>query len=115
MTVERKLLLSNLERVAVLADQKNHLVKFTLDSEQEQLEISVEAQEMGSAKVSMPVQITGESLEIAFNIKYLMDGLKAMPSTEIQVHLNQQSQPVIFNPLGGLRMTYLLMPVQLRN
>ena len=115
MTVERKQLLSNLERVAVLADQKNHLVKFTLDSEQEQLEISVEAQEMGSAKVSMPVQITGESLEIAFNIKYLMDGLKAMPSTEIQVHLNQQSQPVIFNPLGGLRMTYLLMPVQLRN
>jgi DNA polymerase-3 subunit beta len=115
MVVERKQLLSNLERVAVLADQKNHLVKFALDGKEEQLEISVEAQEMGNAKVSMPVQITGEGLEIAFNIKYLMDGLKAMSSTEVQVQLNQQSQPVIFSPLGGMRMTYLLMPVQMRS
>ncbi|MFM6157979.1 MAG: DNA polymerase III subunit beta, partial [Sphaerospermopsis kisseleviana] len=57
----------------------------------------------------------GENIDIAFNVKYLMEGLKELPSSEIQMHLNQSLTPVIFTPLGGLKMTYLAMPVQLRN
>jgi DNA polymerase-3 subunit beta len=70
---------------------------------------------VGSGRESIPAQISGEDLEIAFNIRYLMEGLKELPSSEIQVHLNQALTPVIFTPLGGLKMTYLAMPVQLRN
>jgi len=113
VTVERKRLIGSLERVAVLADQKNYLVKFAIDSSQEQLFLSVESQELGSAKESMSADITGDSLEVAFNIKYLMDGLKAIPSSDIQMKLNEGNQPVIFTPLGGLKMTYLVMPVQI--
>lgn len=114
-TLERKRLLSSLERVAVLADQKNNLVKFTLDEEQSQLTLSVESQDLGNAKETISAEITGESGEIAFNVKYLMDGLKALPATDIQMQWNQEKQPVIFTPLGGLKMTYLVMPVQVRD
>jgi DNA polymerase-3 subunit beta len=113
VTIERKRLISSLERVAVLADRENSLVKFTLDGEQGQLFLSVESKDLGSAKESMSAEIVGEDLEIAFNIKYLMDGLKALPSTDIQMQLNEENQPVIFTPLGGLKMTYLVMPVQI--
>ncbi|ACK68808.1 DNA polymerase III, beta subunit [Gloeothece citriformis PCC 7424] len=113
-TLERKRLLSSLERVALLADQKNNLVKFTLSSEKGQLILSVESQDLGSARESIPAEIIGESGEIAFNVKYLMDGLKALPASDIQMQLNQEKQPVIFTPLGGLKMTYLVMPVQIR-
>ena len=115
LTLERKRLLSGLELVAVLADQKNNLVKFVIDSTKEQLSLSVESQDLGSARESMPAQITGESQEIAFNVKYLMDGLKALPTSEIQMQLNGEKQPVIFTPLGGVKMTYLVMPVQIRD
>jgi DNA polymerase-3 subunit beta len=115
MTVERKRLLSSIDLVAVLADQKNNIVKFSLDEETEQLSLSVEAKDVGSAKQSMPAQIKGESIDIAFNIKYLLDGLKAIPSTEITMQLNENNQPVIFTPLGVLKMTYLVMPVQIRD
>ena len=114
MTVERKRLISSLELVAVLA-QKNNIVKFSLDSEAGQLFLSVDAKDVGNAKESLPAEITGSSLEIAFNIKYLMDGLKALPASEIKMQLNEWNQPVIFTPLGGLQMTYLVMPVQIRN
>jgi DNA polymerase III subunit beta len=114
MTVERKRLLSSIDLVAVLADQKNNIVKFSLDEETEQLSLSVEAKDVGRGKQSMPAQIKGESIDIAFNIKYLLDGLKAIPSTEITMQLNENNQPVIFTPLGGLKMTYLVMPVQIR-
>lgn len=115
VTVERRQFLSTLERIAVLADQKNNIVKLSIDSEAQALTLSCEAQDMGSGRESMPAQISGTDIDIAFNVKYLMEGLKALPSSEIQMHLNQELTPVIFTPLGGLKMIYLAMPIQLRN
>lgn len=115
LSLERKRLLSSLELVGVLADQQNNVVKFSIDSENQQLSLSVDAKEVGSAQESMSAEVTGDSIDIAFNVKYLMDGLKAFKGNEIQMQLNEASQPIIFTPLGGLKMTYLVMPVQLRD
>ncbi len=112
--LDRKRLLSSLELVAVLA-QKNNLVKFSINNDQGELIVSADAQDIGNAKQSLPAEIIGEDIDIAFNIKYLMDGLKALPAAEIKMQLNEWNQPVIFTPLGGLKMTYLVMPVQIRN
>ncbi|MCG6136208.1 MAG: DNA polymerase III subunit beta [Nostoc sp. LLA-1] len=115
LTIERRQFISTLERIAVLADQKNNIVKVSINNAAQEITLSCEAQDVGSGRESMPAQISGEDIEIAFNIKYLMEGLKELPSSEIQMHLNQALTPVIFTPLGGLKMTYLAMPVQLRN
>lgn len=115
LTLDRRQFLSTLERIAVLADQKNNIVKISLDSGVQEITLSCEAQDVGNAMESMPAQISGENIDIAFNIKYLMEGLKALPASEILMQLNQALTPVIFTPLGGLKMTYLAMPVQLRN
>ncbi|BAZ87364.1 DNA polymerase III subunit beta [Dolichospermum compactum] len=115
VTLERKQFISTLERIAVLADQKNNIVKVSIDNTNQEITLSCEAQDVGSGTESMPAQISGEDIDIAFNVKYLMEGLKELPSSEIQMHLNQSLTPVIFTPLGGLKMTYLAMPVQLRN
>jgi len=115
ITLERRLLLSAVERIAVLADQKNNIVKFSIDSINQELALSVDAQDVGSGRESMPAQVSGESIEIAFNIKYLIDGLKALQSSAIQMQLNTATTPVILTPLGSLKMTYLIMPVQIRS
>ena len=115
IVLERKQFISTLERIAVLADQKNNIVKISIDNGNQEITLSCEAQDVGSGTESMPAQISGEDIDIAFNVKYLMEGLKELPSTEIQMHLNQSLTPVIFTPLGGLKMTYLAMPVQLRS
>ncbi|MGL5032401.1 MAG: DNA polymerase III subunit beta [Microcystaceae cyanobacterium] len=113
VTMERKRLLSGLERVSVLSDQKNNLVKFAIAAEDNQVVLSVEAQDLGNARESLPAEITGTSSEIAFNVRYLMDGLKALPTGDVQMQLNEGNQPVIFTPIGGAKMTYLVMPVQI--
>ena len=114
ITLDRKQILSALERIAVLADQSN-LVKFSIDSASQSIDLSVESQDRGSGRESLIAQISGESLDIAFNIKYLMDGLKTLTTQEITISLNGPLEPVILTPLGGVKMTYLVMPVQLRN
>lgn len=115
VTLDRRQLLSALERIAVMADQKNNIVKFNIDSDNQEIALSVNAQDVGSGRELLQAQISGESLDIAFNIKYLMDGIKGIGTSEIQIQLNEPITPVILTPLGGLKMTYLIMPVQIRN
>ncbi|MBD1862697.1 MULTISPECIES: DNA polymerase III subunit beta [Trichocoleus] len=118
MTVERRLFLGALERIAVLADQKNNVVKLSLDLEQQEIALSVDAQDVGNGREVIPAQVSsesGDSLDVAFNVKYLMDGLKALNTSEIQMQLNSATTPVVLTPLGSIKMTYLVMPVQIRN
>lgn len=115
IAIDRRQLLSAVERIAVLADQKNNIVKFSIDSLNQRIDLSVETQDVGSGTESMSAQVTGDSLDIAFNVKYLIDGLKALSTSEIQMQMNTANTPVILTPLGGLKMTYLIMPVQMRN
>lgn len=115
VNVERKQLLAALERIAILASQKNDIVKFSIDEDRQQLSLSVEAQDVGSGQESISAQISGDNLDIAFNVKYAMESLKNLPANEIQIQINSATSPVVLNPLSGAKMTHLLMPVQLRN
>lgn len=114
MTLDRKVFISSLERIAVLASQKNDIVKLSFMPTQSAVALSVEAQEVGSGREVVPAQITGEELDIAFNVRYLLDGLKAFESSEVQIQCNSATSPSVLVPLGELKMTYLVMPVQIR-
>jgi DNA polymerase-3 subunit beta len=115
INLERRRLLSALERIAVIADQKNHIVKCTVDSDNQEIYLSVEAQDVGSGREALPADISGdEPKEIAFNVRYLMDILKTMTCAEVTVKLNDMTSPVILTPLSGQKQTFLVMPVQLR-
>jgi DNA polymerase III subunit beta len=115
ITLERKLLISALERIAVLADQKNNIVKVSFNTTGQEISLSVEAPDVATGKESLPAQISGDDLDIAFNVKYLLDGLKAIDSSEIQLKLNNSTSPAIITPIGAVQMTYLIMPVQIRS
>jgi DNA polymerase-3 subunit beta len=114
ITLERKSLLAAVERIAVLADQKNNILKCSINAENQEVTLSVDAKDVGSGTESMSAQVSGESIDIAFNVKYLIDILKTAASSEIQMQLNDATAPVIIKPLGGANATFLVMPVQLR-
>jgi DNA polymerase-3 subunit beta len=114
VTLNRRELVSSLERIAVLAGQKNDIIKMSLNSVDQLVYLSVEAQEVGSGKEELQAQITGDDLDIAFNVRYLLDGLKAFDSNEVQMQCNAATSPAVMLPLGETKMTYLVMPVQIR-
>ncbi|MGD1952011.1 MAG: DNA polymerase III subunit beta [Leptolyngbyaceae cyanobacterium] len=115
LTVDRKQLMAALERIGVLADQRNNIVKLSIGSSKQILALSVEAQEVGSGREEMSAQVTGDDLDIAFNVRYLLEGLRALPSAEVQLQSNSSTSPAILTPVSGLQMTYLVMPVQIRS
>lgn len=115
ITLEREAFIIALERIGVLADQKNNIVKLSINALGQEIAASVEAPDVATGKESILAQVSGNDLDIAFNVKYLLDGLKALPSKEIQLMINTATSPVILLPIGGVNMTYLIMPVQIRS
>jgi DNA polymerase-3 subunit beta len=115
VTVERKLLQSALERVGILADQKNNVVKLNIDAEEQTISLSVDSPDIAAGQEVVPAQITGDSVEIALNVLYLKDGLKAILGNEIQLQINTPQSPVVIVPISGASQEYLLMPVQIRS
>ena len=114
--VDRRAFISALERIAVLADQHNNVVKVSGDSTSELLQISADAQDVGSGSESLSAEFTGDAVQIAFNVRYVLDGLKVMDSDRIVLRCNAPTTPAIISPKDDdIGFTYLVMPVQIRS
>ena len=104
-----------LERIAVLADQQSSVVKMKL-GENDSAIISADAQDIGSANEYIPVSYSGEIFDIAFNVRYLLEGLKVISSEMVLLKCNLSTTPAIFTPEDNIdSFTYLVMPVQVRS
>jgi DNA polymerase-3 subunit beta len=114
LKLDRKGLVAALERVAVLADQHNNVVKISSDPAAGQLAISADAQDVGSGSEALAAEVNGEAIQIAFNVRYVLDGLKAMGSERVELRCNAPTTPVVLSPMDEPAFTYLVMPVQIR-
>ena len=112
--IDRRALIAGLERVAVLADQHNNVVKLSADPQAGQLQISADAQDVGSGSEAIGAQVSGEAIQIAFNVRYLLDGLKAMACDQVVLRCNGPTTPAILSLPDDPQFTYLVMPVQIR-
>ena len=114
--MDRRALIAALERIAVLADQHNNVVKFSSQPEDGVVQISADAQDVGSGSESLPANLEGDAMQIAFNVRYLLDGLKAMGSDRIVLHCNAPTTPAVLrSDEVPEAFTYLVMPVQIRS
>ena len=110
-----KKLIESLERIAVLADQQSSVVKIKLDDNDIAF-ISADAQDIGSANESLPVIYDGEKFDIAFNVRYLLEGLKVISSQNVILKCNLPTTPAVIVPEENINaFTYLVMPVQVRS
>ncbi len=114
--MDRRALIAALERIAVLADQHNNVVKFSSQPGDGVVQISADAQDVGSGSESLPSNLEGDAMQIAFNVRYLLDGLKAMGSDRIVLHCNAPTTPAVLRSEEvSEAFTYLVMPVQIRS
>ncbi|QQE66409.1 DNA polymerase III subunit beta [Leptolyngbya sp. BL0902] len=108
-------LIKSLSRIALLASQRNDIAQFSLNNEDQKITLSIEVQEVAKGREGLSAQMIGDDLEIAFNVRYLLDGLKAIDSNQVKIQCNAATSPAIFSPFGEDDITYLVMPIQIRN
>ena len=111
ITLDRHRFTRCLERVALIAEAHNSVVKLTAGAGA--LAITAEADANNGKEL-----ITYEGSAVgswAFNVHYLLDGLKAMRQAEtVTLSANSATTPVVLRPISMTEQTYLIMPIQIR-
>ena len=110
LTVKRSALLQSLERVAVIADSHNSIVK--LEATGKVLRVGSEA-EANSGSES--VACDGRLPTLCANVHYLIDGIKGISGDTLQIKTNTATSPVVFTSDPDANSLYLVMPVQVRS
>ena len=114
-TFNTKKIIESLERIAVLADQQSSVVKFKLEEKDLAL-VSADAQDIGNASELVPVSFDFDQFDIAFNVRYLLEGLKVISSENVIFKCNLPTTPAVLVPEDNINsFTYLVMPVQVRS
>lgn len=106
-------LLNGIERVSLLAKEgKNNSIKLSI--KENSLEIS-SIVEIGMANDEIPLSLEGNTIDIGFNPKYLIDVLKVIDSEVIYMEFLANISPCIIRPQNTDNYTYLVLPVRIPN
>ena len=77
------------------------------------LTISASSAETGDNVAEIPATVAGEPMEIAFNVKYVVDALNAMPGEQAALDLNTPASPGVLRPVGRDDYLVVVMPMHL--
>jgi DNA polymerase-3 subunit beta len=109
VSTPREPLLNVIRRAGVMA-QRNAPLR--LRFAEGELSVSAQTQDVGEAHESLPLEYTGDPLEIGFNPDFLRDGLEAVSGDTVQLKLINPLRPgLVVSPDEGF--WYLIMPIRL--
>lgn len=108
--VSRKELDAAVDRAALMArENKNNLIKIHVgDSEM----LITSNAELGDVREEVSVVSEGHDLDIAFNVRYIADTLRAIEDDEVLIRFNSNVSPCLFCPVEGDGYLYLALPVR---
>jgi DNA polymerase-3 subunit beta len=105
----REEFLHALRRAEIMTSEKSNSVKLSFGKNK--LEITANSPEVGEAKETMPINYKGPEMAIAFNPKYMIDPLNALPNDEIFIELIDELSPGVVKINGPF--LYVVMPMRL--
>ena len=71
---------------------------------------------IGAAEDRCSLAGDGKELEIGFNVRYLADALRAVPSDEVTLELTNGLSPIVLTPVDEkFDFAYMVLPVRIKN
>ena len=70
---------------------------------------------IGAAEDRCAIAGDGKELEIGFNVRYLADALRVIPSEEVTMELTNGLSPIVFTPVDNKHdFAYMVLPVRIK-
>lgn len=77
------------------------------------LQITASSPEQGDDVSSLEAQVEGDPIEIAFNVRYLIDAVSAVDEPEVILETTSPSRPGVIRPNGNSQYVSVIMPMHL--
>ena len=103
-------LLRAVRRASITARDSANVVR--LSAAERTLTVSSNTPEVGKAQEEIDVQADGETIQVAFNAKFLLDALANMDSAEVLFELTGSLSPGMLRPVEHAEYVYVLAPVR---
>jgi DNA polymerase-3 subunit beta len=102
-----------IKRVALMADERSHAVKFEVGNGQ--INISSQAADVGEAGETLPVEYAGEAIVAGFNAQYLNDFFNVIQDGEVVFEFRDGNSQAQLRPYGesDYDFRYIIMPMRL--
>jgi DNA polymerase III subunit beta len=104
-------LLASLQRAAILTSEKFKGVRINI--EPGALRIASSNSEQEEAKEELEIDYAGDSIEIGFNVTYLMDALANMSAEMIKLELQDTAASALFTVPDMPGFKYVVMPMRI--
>ena len=105
---------SSVERVGLIVSEKYKSPVRCVFSHQELLMRT--STTIGAAEDRCSIAGDGKELEIGFNVRYLADALRVIPSEEVTLELTNGLSPIVLTPVDEkYDFAYMVLPVRIKN
>lgn len=105
---------SSVDRVGLIVSEKyKSPVRCVFGNQEVQMRTSTT---IGAAEDRCSLAGDGKELEIGFNVRYLADALRAVPSEEVTLELTNGLSPIVLTPVDEkYDFAYMVLPVRIKN
>jgi len=110
--VNREDLLKAIKIATVFARETANIVKLSI--EKTKITVSSNSPSVGQDLVDVEAKTAGESNEIAFNAKYLLDILSILNDEEVVFQMNGPLNPGVFRLKNDNSFLHLIMPIRVQ-
>ena len=106
-------LAQSVERVGLIVSEKNKSpVRCVFSNQEVQMRT---ANTLGAAEDKCSFAGDGQETEIGFNVKYLIEALRAVPSEEVTLELTNGLSPIVLTPVDNKHdFAYMVLPVRIK-
>ena len=106
-------LAASIERVGLIVSEKyKSPVRCVFGSNELHLKTNTT---IGAAEDKCSIAGDGKELEIGFNVRYLADALRAVPSEEVCLELTNSLSPIVLTPVDDKKdFAYMVLPVRIK-
>lgn len=111
ITLGRQPLLASLQRTAILTSDKFKGVRLNIDPGT--LRIASNNAEQEEAVDELDIDYSGDSIEIGFNVTYLIDALTNMDQEMVTVELSDSNSSALFTIPDNATFKYVVMPMRI--
>jgi len=108
---DRNELRQSLSRTAILSNEKFRGIRLTLLDDE--IKILANNPEQEEAEEIVPVEYKGDSLEIGFNVSYLVDVLTVLDTETVQIIVSDPNSSALIQGADGSSALYVVMPMRL--
>ncbi|MBF8661435.1 DNA polymerase III subunit beta [Pseudomonas putida] len=108
---DRQALREAFSRTAILSNEKYRGIRLLLAAGQ--LKIQANNPEQEEAEEEISVDYEGSSLEIGFNVSYLLDVLGVMTTEQVRLILSDSNSSALLQEAGNDDSSYVVMPMRL--